>query len=486
MNAEQLKKFMFNTAWSFISAVATKISVVITGILVARALGTQSFGEYGLIQSAIVMLANVAAQTTTTATAKHIGQFKGRDLERIGKGITLTLIFSLAFIGVIGSTALAAPTFFAETLLGSATLGPLSIIVLSTIALIILSGWTQGCLTGWGQYRAIAAVNGAIAVLSIPATYYLTVHYQLTGALVGLAGSQLLIVLVGAVVCWRTLIRHNISLRFKNVLTEKHALLSVGLPVLLTGLMVAPINWLGNKLLVQAQDGLSALGIYAAAMQWNAIFSHVSIVLGSVLIPMLASRAGGESRKLEALNFLAGWLVVLVIIQPVILFPEMLTRLYGSGFLGEEFETTLILVILASLLNAYKSGISRKMIVMDLAWYSVMSNIFWGVLFITGVWFFRDEGAQGIAKVFIGSQLIHFVLGLPYFIVKRILPVALIANPIILSLWCVPLVNYTAQHYIQSPFYRLAILIITFLYIALAAWRLNRTFSDTAGVGKPL
>ncbi|MFD2883348.1 hypothetical protein ACFS4T_12985 [Pseudomonas lini] len=77
---------MSSTAWSFISAVATKVSVVITGILVARVLGAQSFGEYGLIQSAIVMLANVAAQATTTATAKHIGQFKEVSPEKNGQG----------------------------------------------------------------------------------------------------------------------------------------------------------------------------------------------------------------------------------------------------------------------------------------------------------------------------------------------------------------------------------------------------------------
>jgi hypothetical protein len=100
MNSTVLKKFVSSTAWSFISAVATKVSVVITGILVARVLGAQSFGEYGLIQSAIVMLANVAAQATTTATAKHIGQFKESSPEKTGRGIALTLTFSVFFSAI--------------------------------------------------------------------------------------------------------------------------------------------------------------------------------------------------------------------------------------------------------------------------------------------------------------------------------------------------------------------------------------------------
>lgn len=118
MNSTLLKKFVSSTAWSFVSAVATKVSVVITGILVARVLGAQSFGEYGLIQSAIVMLANVAAQATTTATAKHIGQFKETCPEKTGRGIALTLLFSVVFSGMIIGTALFFPHFFSSVILG--------------------------------------------------------------------------------------------------------------------------------------------------------------------------------------------------------------------------------------------------------------------------------------------------------------------------------------------------------------------------------
>ncbi|MGF6708867.1 oligosaccharide flippase family protein [Pseudomonas frederiksbergensis] len=485
MNNALLKKFVSSTAWSFISAVATKVSVVITGILVARVLGAQSFGEYGLIQSAIVMLANVAAQATTTATAKHIGQFKEISPEKTGRGIALTLIFALSFSAMIIGIALFFPIFFSNIILGSDNLKYVSLIVLSTITFIILSGWTQGCLTGWGQYRSIATINGIIAIVAIPGTYFLTTKFRLSGALLGLACSQLLIVFFSALACWKTLKEKDTTLSFKGVMTEKHTVLSVGLPVLLTGLMVAPMNWLANKLLAETSNGLAALGMYAAAMQWNAIFSHVSVVLGSVLVPMLAATLGGKSRKLDALNFLSGWLVVLIVIQPVIMFPELLAKLYGDSFLGRDFEITLILVILGSLLSAFKSGISRKMIVMDLAWYSVMSNILWGVLFISGALLLREEGAVGIAKAFIGSQLIHFLLGLPYFIYKKILPLELLISPRILVLWALPFVTFLSSTYIESVLYRSAIVVMIFMYILATTFTLNSMFNESAEIGNP-
>ncbi|MGY2288734.1 oligosaccharide flippase family protein [Pseudomonas sp. SDO528_S397] len=485
MNNALLKKFVSSTAWSFISAVATKVSVVITGILVARILGAHSFGEYGLIQSAIVMLANVAAQASTTATAKHIGQFKETSAEKTGNGVALTLIFSVGFSVMIIAVALGFPGFFSNFILGADSLKSVSLIVLSTITFIILGGWTQGCLTGWGQYRSIATINGSIAIVAIPVTYVLTTAFQLNGALLGLAGSQLLIVLFSALACRNTLKAKHIRLNFKQALTEKHAVLSVGLPVLLTGLMVAPMNWFANKLLAQTTNGLAALGMYAAAMQWNAIFSHVSVVLGSVLVPMLAATREGNSRKLEALNFLSGWLVVLMVIQPVILFPELLAMLYGKSFLGRDFEVTLTLVILGSLLSAYKSGISRKMIVMDLAWYSVMSNVLWGVFFISGAIWLRDEGAIGIAKAFIGSQFIHFLLGLPYFIYKKILPLELLISPKLLTLWALPFVSFIASAHVESALYRLAIMAMIFIYILATTVALNTAFNDPVENGSP-
>lgn len=483
MNSQTLKKFMSSTAWSFISAVATKFSVVITGILVARILGTQTFGEYGLIQSAIVMLATVAAQATTTATAKHIGQNKGQDPQKTGRGIALTMLFALTFCTLIAATALTFPSWFCTILLGGQNLQSVLLMVLALISLTILGGWTQGCLTGWEQYKTIAKINGSIALVSIPATYLLTLNFRLQGALAGLVLAQVLILLCSALASWKLLKAQHTRLTLREALTEKHAILSVGVPVLLTGLMVAPINWFGNKLLSETANGFTALGMYSAAMQWNAIFSHVSVVLGAVLIPMLAANLGKNNRRMEALNFLSGWLVVLVIIQPVILFPELLARLYGENFAGRDFEVTLVLVISGSLLSAFKAGISRKMVVMNLAWYSVFSNLIWGLMFIAGAYWLRDEGAIGIAKAYVGSQFIHFLVSLPYFIYKRILPRELVISPSLISLWLLPLLSYLTSMHINNDLYRIGICAMIYTYILGMVLVLSKKFSEPLEIG---
>jgi Na+-driven multidrug efflux pump len=125
------------------------------------------------------------------------------------------------------------------------------------------------------------------------------------------------------------------------------------------------------------------------------------------------------------------------------------------------------------------------MIVMDLAWYSVMSNILWGVLFISGALLLREEGAVGIAKAFIGSQLIHFLLGLPYFIYKKILPLELLISPRILVLWALPFVTFLSSTYVESVLYRSAIVLMIFMYIVATTFTLNTMFNESAEIGSP-
>lgn len=76
-----------------ISTFANKISFVIVGIIVARILGAEKFAIFAIIQSVVVMLANVFSQSITTATSKHIAEYIEFDKNKVGAGIVATLIF---------------------------------------------------------------------------------------------------------------------------------------------------------------------------------------------------------------------------------------------------------------------------------------------------------------------------------------------------------------------------------------------------------
>ncbi|WP_373196531.1 hypothetical protein, partial [Enterococcus faecium] len=85
----------------------------------------------------------------------------------------------------------------------------------------------------------------------------------------------------------------------------------------------------------------------------------------------------------------------------------------------------------------------------------------------------REEGAIGIAKAFIGSQFIHFLLGLPYFVYKKILPLELLVSPRILILWTLPLISFISSAYVESVLYRLMIMALIFIYILATTFALN-------------
>ncbi|HCX4848480.1 TPA: oligosaccharide flippase family protein, partial [Escherichia coli] len=100
-NNSILSRLLKDSTWSMISTFANKISFVIVGIIVARILGAEKFAIFAIIQSVVVMLANVFSQSITTATSKHIAEYIEFDKNKVGAGIVATLIFSMLFASTI-------------------------------------------------------------------------------------------------------------------------------------------------------------------------------------------------------------------------------------------------------------------------------------------------------------------------------------------------------------------------------------------------
>ncbi|HCT5167781.1 TPA: hypothetical protein OTZ51_004943, partial [Klebsiella pneumoniae] len=111
---------------------------------------------------------------------------------------------------------------------------------------------------------------------------------------------------------------------------ERGVITHVGLPVFLTGIIVAPITWYSNKLLSVLSDGLNQLAVFAASMQWSSIFTQVSVVLGAVLIPMLAANKDKNNELLDRINFYSSWLFTIICTVPLIIFVDLFVRIYGK------------------------------------------------------------------------------------------------------------------------------------------------------------
>lgn len=462
-------KILKDSTLSLIANFSNKISVVIIGIIVARILGVESFGKYAIIQSVVVMLANVVAQSISTSTAKHIAENINSNVDKVGKGITLTLVFSLFIGSGILCFALLNKGWFSANILFRKDLLDQVTNTVTIVFLTIIVGWFQGIFSGLGEFKKNAIINTTTSIIAIALGIILTMRMGLNGAILSIVITLIINTIISTWYLRSALLQRGIRLHLRGSLREANVITHVGLPILLTGIVVAPMTWFSNKLLSSLSNGLVELGTFAASMQWSAIFTQVSIVLGTVLIPMLASNKNNGSLAIEKANFYSGWIFTLIFSQPIIIFSDILCKIYGPSYDVNVFAVCIFFVIMSAVLTSFKSGLARKIVVLNLSWFSVISNIGWALLFVIISINTKKFGAIGITGAIFLSQLLHFAITMPYFLKRKIVPASFLFNIRVLILCFIPILCAVIQWSMSSIAIRLVLsLIIVILTIFLS------------------
>ena len=217
-------------------------------------------------------------------------------------------------------------------------------------------GWVQGVFSGFRNFKLNAAINLLYAGISVPFAYVLTSKYGVSGAFYSVIISQSVTLIISTLFIFFILKKNHVRFIIKSSWRERGVITHVGLPVFLTGIIVAPITWYSNKLLSVLSDGLNQLAVFAASMQWSSIFTQVSVVLGAVLIPMLAANKDKNNELLDRINFYSSWLFTIICTVPLIIFVDLFVRIYGKFNLTSDFKVSVIFVLFSAILTSFKGG----------------------------------------------------------------------------------------------------------------------------------
>ncbi|ROR07728.1 oligosaccharide flippase family protein [Erwinia sp. JUb26] len=472
-----ISRLLKDSTWSMIATFSNKVSLVVVGIIISRLLGVENFGKFAIIQSVVIMLANVVAQSITTATSKHIAEFLKTDVVKVSRGIAITLLFSLFFALVIVVFSSIYASSFAKYLLLHEELSQYVKTTVYIIVLTVLLGWIQGVFSGLGKFRINAIINAIISIVTVALAFVMTKDYGFDGAIYSFISSQAIAVIVSVLFIFRCIKEKNVKIIFKNCFTETSVITHVGLPILLTGLIVAPVTWFSNKLLSALVDGLQQLAMFSASMQWSAIFTQASVVLGTVLIPLLASKKNEKNSQLEKINFYSSWIFTVICTIPILLFSDVFIRIYGHFDNAIQFSLCISFVLFGAILTSFKSGIARKIVILNLSWFSVISNISWATIFVVFALCSKKYGAIGITGALFFSQLLHFLVTTPYFIKRKIIDYKLILNFKVLLISIAPIIALLIRLYIDNGIIRiisLPILLVVTLFLSFKLFKSNQ------------
>lgn len=324
--------------WALVGSILGKGLSLLAGILVARFLGKEMYGQYGLIKNTLLNIAVFSTlglgYTGTRYIAKCFVENKGEIRHIIKIIYSITLISS----GVIASGIFVFAEPFAVFL--KAPEMHKAIRLTSIIVIFNAINASQiGVLSGFKEFKEIARNNTYSGIVTFLSSGILAYLWGLDGALVAL----LISMLFNAIINYYSTnkIVNSIPEEPTNYEINSKEIVYFSIPIALQESMYTFVHLAASYLMI-FYGGYGELGILSAASQWSSVMLFIPGVMKNVMLSYFSSSASTTSlrKKMLLINgscTIIPWLFILI-----------LSRFIAS-FYGETFiNLNIVLVILCS------------------------------------------------------------------------------------------------------------------------------------------
>jgi O-antigen/teichoic acid export membrane protein len=415
-------RFASNAFWMFLGTFFLRGSNLIAGVFIARLLGKEIFGQYGVIQSSVLMISAFGAFGLGITSTKFVAEYRTTDKSKAGR-----IMVFCSFVAIISGVIMGSVMFFGAPFLAGKILGAPELEGILKISSLLLffaafQGAQNGSLVGVEAFRPMAFVNMLTGVTLISLTVWGAYSHGLFGAVWGWVCATILQSLANTLTLWRVNNRLGISFRCSFGKEEFQLLWRFSLPAALGGLMFGPVVWAGNAILVNSPEGFAEMGRYNAGYQWFSILLFLPGVINNALLPMLShSKSGQDSlalKKMFRVGFKCSFIVLGPLCLTVILISPFIMSLYGESF--HDGWVVMSVLSCSAFVAGVQNLIGNTIAVMDKMWLHFKMNIFWGLIFIISSWIFVDFGlgATGLAFATLNSYSLRLVWAL--IVVRRI------------------------------------------------------------------
>lgn len=409
MDLKQIKRRIIHSQllkdsfWSLFGNIVFRGLSLAGGIIIARLLGKDVFGEFVFVKTTVTSLAVFSTFGFGYTATKYVADLKVKDPEKINLFIyyanRITLVFSLSIAFLLFFSA----SFLSKQLTGTSDMTTaLKILSLLIVANALLSLHT-GILAGLGMFKKMATINVKIGILSFLLSVVLTYFYKLEGAWL-----MLLIVQVFNWYLYHKEIKSQLGFSFTSLKIHDKKLLNQIIrfttPVALQEGVFAVLYWISGLLLIKYFT-FGELGLYNASYQWYSAILFIPGVLRNVVLSHL-SKSNENILLHNKIIKQTIWINIFSTLIPacfIFVFSQFIESFYGNTFKGLGLLITICVVgsVFTSVSNVYAQAFMSK-------------NMNWEMFFIRLV---RDGGSLLLflslfefynygAKLMIFSQLL--------------------------------------------------------------------------------
>lgn len=365
--------------WAVLGSALGKGLSLIAGIVVARFLGKDVYGEYGMIKTNLIMIATFSTFGLGYTSTKFISECKESAQNKIyfihRYASTLTVVFSLFLAALVFIFAKPLAVYLEGEHL-------YNILRISSIAILFNAVTTTqiGELSGFGEYRRIAINNTISGIITFISSVLLVYLWGIEGASIALVISYG----TNCLINWfslKKLISESASLPHTEIKKIKKDIFDFSLPVALQESLYSITHWLGIVVLIKLSN-YGEVGLMTAATQWSAILLFIPGALRNVALSHLSGNHHDSESNLSTLHRLVQTNLFCTVVPffVVLLFSNFICSWYGVSYDG--LRIVLIVSLLSSIFSSVSNVYTQELMALNMNWYLFFGRLFRDVLSI--------------------------------------------------------------------------------------------------------
>ena len=444
-------------------------------IVAARMLSAEEYGVLGMVRSTIGMLTTFAGFGLGTTAARYVAELRDKDRERAARILGLSRVVALATGGLLTTLLLIFAPWLAERSMGAPDLAPYLRFGAAILLFGAMNGVEVGALAGFEAFTSIAKVSLWAGLSSFVLMVVGVLADGLRGAVIARTLAVIIRWALGFAATRRVAGLCAVRPTTAGAMAETDTLWALSLPAWLAGMMVGPVTWIGNAVLVHQPNGFVELGLFTAAVQFRGFLVLVASTLGGPLLSMVTNQQSRPSDRLARVNILASWVIGVVPALPLLALPEIGEMLFGAGYGGSGFRMTIVAVALFASMQVYHQGITRVLTQNSLLWWGFAVNALWAAVFLITAHMARFLGSVGLALAHLAGYIVITWVFVPFCRARGLLPPGTLVSAPALLIWaCVTLVACSSV--LGAPVFVRAFLLVGALVAV--GWGFRRMMSS--------
>ncbi|MDR0704067.1 MAG: oligosaccharide flippase family protein [Planctomycetaceae bacterium] len=407
------KRIASGIFWSVVGHGLGRGLTFVAMVLVARILGKETFGEFGLVRATASMFVIFSSFGMGLTATKYIAELLQSDKERVGRIIGLNYSLSFFLSLVITTIFYFSIPQLCETLLNAPDLVHEMRWGALLLFLLTFTSTQYSMMSGFQDFKGQANVILIVGVLTIPA-YWIGANWSgLHGAVMALLFVTLVNVIINSIFIFYNIKTHKLRYYFFDAYKELPVLWKFSLPTVMCGTIMSGGIWICQMIQRLQPNGAGELGIYYALMVFYSIASFLPDIVNNVTLPMASETQGNQNvRQLRKIIFMQLGLnisVVLVILLPIIIFPRQIMSCFGNDFIVGNgviflFVVYCLLAVLAGTVYTAATGVG-------FVWLNFITIIFGTTVMLSvAYWSISRWGSFGLFLAMLLDVLVRIIV----------------------------------------------------------------------------